>query len=129
MDVLSLIGSTVVVNYVADPSFGHGQFRLENRGVVAVTAAVAAGWLELGDRQEPLARVTVFDLDQDRMVDPSSFSVEAGATMSFLLGFPERVYEPRFGESVAVGLRLGANGVELQARSRIEYVRRIRKDS
>lgn len=120
-----LIGETVTISYVADPSIGYGQFRLENRGAVAVTAAVESAWLELGGHRQPLAGVTVFDLDQDRMVDPESFEVDAEATVRFLVGFPRVAHEPRFGESSAVGLRLNVNGAELQALSLIEFVRRI----
>lgn len=120
-----LIGETVTVSYVADPSVGHGQFRLENRGVVAVMAAVESAWLELGAYRQPLASFTVFDLAQEQMVNPQSFTVDAGATMTFLLGFPRVAYEPRFGESTAVGIRLRANSVELQALSAIVFERRI----
>jgi hypothetical protein len=34
------------LSYVADPSMGHGQFRLNNGGTVAVTAKVELAWLE-----------------------------------------------------------------------------------
>jgi hypothetical protein len=120
-----LIGETVTVSYVADPSVGHGQFRLENQGTTAVTASVESAWLEIGVYQQPLSGVTVFDLDQDQMVNPDSFKVGAGGTMRFLVGFPVVAHEPRFGESTAVGLRLTVNGAELTALSPIKFVRRI----
>lgn len=121
-----LIGEAVTVSYVADPSVGHGRFRLENHESVAVTAAVESAWLELGALRQPLAGITVFDLDQDRMVDPAGFTVDAKATLTFLVGFPRVVYEPRFGESSAVGLRLTVNGTGQQALSPLVFVRRIR---
>ena len=120
-----LIGETVTVSYVADPSVGHGRFRLENHEAVAVTAAVESAWLELGGHRQPLAGITVFDLDQDRMVNPASFRIDAEATVTFMLGFPKVAYEPRFGESSAVGLRLSVNGAELQALSPIVFEPRI----
>ncbi|MBW2690367.1 MAG: hypothetical protein JRC99_10615 [Deltaproteobacteria bacterium] len=120
-----LIGETVTVSYVADPSFGHGRFRLENHGAVAVTAAVKSAWLELGGFRQPLDDITVFDLDQDQMVNPESFKVEAEVTMTFLIGFARFAHEPRFGESTSVNLRIGVNGTELQALSPIEFVRRF----
>ena len=123
--ILQLIGETVTVSYVADPSVGHGQFRLENRGAVAVMAAVESAWLELGAHRQPLAGITVYDLDQERMVNPASFRIDAEATVTFLVGFPRVAHEPRFGESSAVGLRLSVNGTELQALSPIAFVRRF----
>jgi len=125
---LQLVGETVTISYVADPSVGHGEFRLENSGDVAVTAAVESAWLELGARRQPLADVTVFDLDQDQMVNPKSFKVDAKTTLKFLVGFPRVTYEPRFGESSALGLRLNINGTELQALSPLKFVRRIPYD-
>jgi hypothetical protein len=122
---LQLIGEAVTVSYVADPSVGYGQFRLENLGDNAVTAAVQSAWLKLGARQQPLADITVFDLDQERMVNPESYKVDAKAIVRFLVGFPSFAHEPRFGESIAVGLRLSVNSAELQAQSPIEFVRRI----
>ncbi|KAF5435364.1 hypothetical protein C5S35_11250 [Candidatus Methanophagaceae archaeon] len=113
------------MSYVTDPSVGYGQFRLENCGTIAVTAAVKSAWLELGGHRQPLAGITVFDLDQDRMLNPESFKVDAEATVTFLIGFPVVAHEPRFGESTVVGLRLSINGTELQALSPIEFVRRI----
>lgn len=122
---LQLIGETVTVSYVTDPSVGRGQFRIENHGTAAVTAVVESAWLELGGYRQPLVGITVFDLDHERMVNPESFKVDAETTMMFLVGFPVVAHEPRFGESVAVGLRLSVNGTELQALSTIELVRRI----
>ncbi len=123
-----LIGEAVTVSYVADPSMGHGQFRLENHGDIAVIATVESAWLELGERRLSLDRISVFDLDKDRMVNPDSFEVGAKATMKFLIGFPAISYEPPFGESSAVGLRIRVNGNELKALSPIKFVRRIPRD-
>jgi hypothetical protein len=120
-----LIGETVTVSYVADPSVGHGQFRLENRGVVTVTAALESARLQLGAHRQPLVGITVYDLDQEQMVNPESFKVDVGTTMRFLVGFPKVAYEPRFGESTAVELLLKVDGATLQALSPIKFVRRV----
>jgi hypothetical protein len=48
--------------------------------------------------------------------------------MTFFVGFPKIDYEPRFGESVAVGLQLRANGNELSALSSIRFERRIPRE-
>lgn len=120
-----LIGETVNVSYVANPSVGHGEFRLHNSGANAVTAAVHSVWLELGGRHKPIADVTVFDLDHDQTLNPTGFTVEAGVTMRFLAGFPVVAHEPRFGEKTAVGLQLKVNGAVLQAVSPVVFVRRI----
>jgi hypothetical protein len=125
---LQLIGETVTISYVADPSMGHGQFRLENHGDTAVIATVESAWLELGGRRLPLDSISMFDLDKDRMASPDSFEVGAKATMKFLIGFPAISHEPPFGESSAVGLRMRVNGNELQALSPIKFVRRIPRD-
>lgn len=120
-----LVGEAVTVSYAADPSVGYGRFRLENHEAVAVTAAVESAWLELGALRQPLAGVTVFDLDQDRMLDPARFTIAAKATLTFLVGFPRVAHEPRFGESSAVGLRLTVNGNGQQAVSPLVFVRRV----
>jgi hypothetical protein len=120
-----LIGETVTVSYVADPSVGHGQFRLENDATVAVTAAVESAWLEFGGQEQLLTCITVFDLNQEQMVTPESFKVDAEATLLFLVGFPKFAHEPRFDEASAVGLRLSVNGAELKALSPIKFVRRF----
>ena len=120
-----LVGETVTVSYVADPAMGHGQFRLHNHGATAATASVASAWLELGGDRRPLADITVFDLEQEQMVNPDNFKVDGTKTLGFLLGFPRVAHEPRFGESSAVGLRLRVDGAELQALSPIKFVRRV----
>ena len=125
--VIQLTGEAVTVSYVADPSVGHGKFRLENRGAVAVTVAVESAWLELGEHLQSLERISVFDLDEDRSLGSESFRVEAGTTVTFLLGFPKIAYEPRFGESTTVGLRLSVSGAEIQALSPLRFIRRIPK--
>jgi hypothetical protein len=71
------------VSYVADPLMGHGQFRLENPGAVAVIASVGSAWLELGGPRQPLSGITVFDLNQDHMLDVEGFRVDAEASMTF----------------------------------------------
>jgi hypothetical protein len=122
---VQLIGETVTVSYVADPSIGRGQFRLENAQTAPITASVVSAWLELGDNQRPLTGISVFDLDHDQALDPDHFEVGAESTLRFLMGFPVVAYEPRFGEATAVGLRLNVDGTELTARSLIEFIRRL----
>jgi hypothetical protein len=124
---LQLTGETVHLSYVADPSLGHGQFRLDNRGANPVSASVQSAWLEFGERRQPLAGVTVYDLEQERMVDPQNFKAEAKAIMSFLVGFPAVAHEPEFGESTSVGLRLRVNGADLEALSPVMFMRRVPK--
>jgi hypothetical protein len=120
-----LIGETVTISYITDPSVGHGRFRLENYGDTSVIATVKLAWLEFGEHQQVLAGVTLFDIDQERMVNPESFTISAKSAETFLVGFPKVAHEPRFGEIAAVGLRLNANGINLQALSPIKFERRI----
>lgn len=122
---LQLTGEPVEISYVADPTIGHGQFRLENRGANAASASVKAAWLQLGPRRQSLTGVSVYVLGEEQMVDPQDFKVDAQSTLNFLLGFPAVAYEPPAGESVAVGLRLQVNGAELEALSPITFVRRL----
>jgi hypothetical protein len=124
-----LIGETVTVSYIVDPSVGHGQFRLENHGTVAVMAVIESVWLELGAQRRPLSGITVYNLDHEQTVNTERFNVDAGASMRFLVGFPVVAYEPRFGESTAVGLRLSVDGAEFQALSPVEFVRRHPRES
>jgi hypothetical protein len=120
-----LIGETVIISYLANPSVGHGQFRLENPGDVVMTVTVEEAWLEFGGRRQVLSSITLFDLDQEQPLNPTGFTVDKKATVTFLLGFPSVTYEPRFGEPSAVGLRLGINGIHLHALSPLKFVRRI----
>ena len=122
---VSLTGAAVDISYVADPAIGHGEFRLSNAGDAPIFAAVTVAWLELGDQRKPLHQLTVFDLAQEHMVNPQHFQVGPKATLGFLLGFPSMPYEPRFGESAAVGVKLTANGTEVTATSPLKFVRRM----
>lgn len=122
---LQLIGETVTVSYVANPSIGHGQFRLENHGTTRVMATVKSVFLELGEHRQPLAEITVFDLNQDRMVSPEGFEVNASEKLTLMIGFPKVDHEPAFGESIAVELQLNVNSDEIQAKSPIKFERRI----
>lgn len=119
-----LIGEIVTISYVADPWVSRGQFRLENHGTTPISATVEAVWLK-SEEPQPLTEISIFNLDQEQTIDPESFTVPAGAAMTFLVGFPRIAYEPHFGETVAVGLRLSVDGIEQQALSPIEFVRRI----
>lgn len=122
---LLFIGETVTLSYVADPVVGHGQFRLENHGTDAVMATIKSAWLERGGQQQPIDSVTLFDLNQDQMINPENFKVAADATFPFLVGFPQVAYEPRPGESCAVILQVSINDIVLEASSPIKFVRRI----
>jgi hypothetical protein len=121
---LRLVGETVTLSYVADPSVSYGRFRLVNQTVTAVTAAVQSAWLQLAEGHQTLAEVTIFDVDEGWSVDAAAFPVDAAATKTFLLGFPRIHYEPRCGESVAVGLQLRVDHSEVQALAPIKFVRR-----
>lgn len=116
------------MDYFDDLSVGHGRFRLENDRAVPLTATVKSAWLEIGEHRQPLPSVTMFNLDKDEPMDPRSFEVAKNATLSFLLGFPSISYEPRFGESIAVGLRLSVNSDELRALSPLRIIRWIPQD-
>ena len=120
-----LTGETVTVSYLADPVVGHGLFLLENHGAAAITVSVQSAWLEIGGHQQPLAGISVFDLDKEESVNHEEFRVSAGASFRFMLGFPKVAFAPRFGEAVVVGLRVNANGNQLQALSPIRFERRI----
>lgn len=126
MDHLSpkLVGEMVTVSYVANPAIGHGRFRLENHGSKPLTAEVETVWLELGEKQQPLVDITVFNLRLDEMVNPAAFMIDAGSTETFLVGFPRIAYEPRFGIAMAVGLQLSINGIKLVAHSPVNFERR-----
>jgi hypothetical protein len=123
--VPQLIGETVTLSYVAGPFISYGKFHLENHTTRTITASVKSVWLNLDKHQKPLSNFTVFDLTQDRMVNPESFTVDAQTIMTFLVGFPRVAYEPFMGESISVGLRVIVNDAEIKASSPIEFVRRL----
>jgi hypothetical protein len=120
-----LTGAAVTVSYVSDPVVGHGQFRLDNPGSSSLRAAVESAWLEVGGDRQTLSDVSIYDLDHEAAIDSSDFEVEPGATRNFLVGFPARAQESRFGESTAVGLRLQLDGATKEAVSPIIFERRI----
>ena len=122
---LQLIGETVTISYVANPSIGYGQFRLENHGTTRVMASVQSVWLELGEHQHLLSAIKVFDLNQDQMVSPEGFEVDGSEKLTFMVGFPKVDHNPTFGESIAVELQLNVNGDKIQAKSPIKFERRI----
>ena len=78
-------------------------------------------------QRRALSDITVYDLGIERMVDPNGFGVDGGEVLEFLVGFPRRTYVPRFGELTYVQVVLSVEGVELEARSEIRFVRRIPK--
>lgn len=120
-----LMGETVTVSYVADPSISYGQFRLTNPGPLAFNATVKSAWLELAEQHQPLTEVSVFDTDQDTEISSKGFEVKAESTLNFLIGFPKIKYELHSRDVVAVHLQLSVNGIELQALSQIKFERRI----
>jgi hypothetical protein len=123
-----LIGEMVTISYLTDPSLGYGQFRLENPTAKVLNARVEDAWLEIGDRRQSLENVSIFDRVGNQPVDPKSFNVAAGAELSFLLNFLPVACNPRFGETYTVGLRIKANGAEVEALSSIQLVRRMPRE-
>jgi hypothetical protein len=119
----------VSLSSLTDPWIGYGRFRLINGNNTAITASVQAAWLQMGEDCQSLVSVTVFDIDEERTVDPEGFQIAASETKTFLLGFPRVVYGARSDQSLAVGLRLTISGSELQALSPIHFVRRIPRRS
>jgi len=113
-----LIGESIKVSYVSGPlGKSWTESDLLNPGTINLTAKVNSVWLEIEGQRQILDDITVFDLNEERIVNPEDFKVDATTTIRFILGFPRILYEPRFGESVAVGLGLSVNDVELQALS------------
>lgn len=122
---LSLVGETVIINYVSDPFIGNGKFHIENFTTNPVSARVDSAWSKIGDYEKILTDITVFNLDTLQAVDSQSFVINPGTTMKFLLGFPVIQYDPHFGETGFVGLRLIVNGYKIEAESPIQFVRRF----
>lgn len=125
---VTLAGEPVTISYVADPAVGHGRFRLENHGSAAVRAVVESAWLEAGGERRPLAGISVFDVQEERSLQPDDIRVAPGAAATLLVGFPRIMFEPRFGEPAAVGVSLLVDGARLQALSPLRFIRRIPRD-
>ncbi len=121
---VELTGEAVTVSGVADPAVSYGQFRLENHGQASEIASLGAVWLEVGERRQPLAQVTLFDVSHDQELEPGHFEIEPGTTINFLVGFPKVAYEARAGE-FTVCLELHVGGADLEARSPVTFVQRI----
>jgi hypothetical protein len=119
-----LSGETVTISYIADPAVGHGQFLIDNQSNKSINAKVEEIWLDLGNSQQPLQPVTIYDMSQEKALNPKDFSILPKAVLNFLVGFPQVMHEPHFGETCSVFLKLVINGTELTARSPIRFERR-----
>ena len=120
----TLAGTTVTLPYVADPLVGYGEFVLANPGPEAITAAVESLWFESSDQRRSLSPASLFAPEERRALDAHALSVEPGAVLTFQAGFPPFPYEPPFGASAAVGIRLRVGNAALEARSPLQFVRR-----
>jgi hypothetical protein len=120
-----LTGEPVVLSTLTEPAASYGKFRLENRSDFAVRSRLEAGWLEAQGERRPLDGISLFDADRDQPIDGCDLEVAAGSSANFLVGFPRVPYEPSFEGSVAVAVRLVVDGDVLEARSPIQFVRRI----
>ena len=125
---LTLTGEVVEISYIADPEVGYGRFIFSNSGSSAVTVSIESAWLETGTGRQPIASIKVFDpaqeMDGEQPRDPHRLQVTPGATRKFGIGFGSIAYEPSFGESVAVGLRVRSGKIMLEARSPLRFIRR-----
>ena len=122
---IDLIGESVTLSYLADPGVSYGQFRLENRQDTAATVVVERAWLALGEREQQLEAVSLFDRGREQNLDPQGFVVAGGAALQLLVGFPKVAYEPPPGETCAVGLRVRVDDLPREALSPIQFVRRV----
>ena len=120
-----LVGEKVVISFVSDPSIGRGHFHLKNRTSLSETATIESSWLELNGDVRLLPEISVFDRKLAREVDPKQIDVGPESTVEFYVGFPRITLEPRFGDSGSVGIRLRIGGVQLEAISNLQFVRRI----
>ncbi len=122
---LQLTGETVIVNTPGACKVAQGIFRLENREAAPLPVAVNVAWVEFGNGwQLLLPDFAVYDLAQGLPLDPRRFTIGAQASLPIKIDFVQPAYEPDFGEWTAVGLRLEAGGVWLEALSSVEFVRR-----
>jgi hypothetical protein len=122
---IELLGAEHVVSYVATPIAIRGMFRLVNHRPAAARIVVAAVWLKIGADTREISKFGLYDLENERSIDLDEFQVDATAYASLLVSVPPLLHEPRFGESLEIGLRLGANGRQLQATSVIVLERRL----
>lgn len=125
---ITLHGETVTLDYIANPRASHGRFLMTNGGDADAVATLEAAWLETSAGRRDLSGVQVFDpsLPQkdDRPPDHRTVRIEAGASRSFDVSFDGVSYEPAFGETVAVGIRMRIGEQVLEAKSPLQYVRR-----
>lgn len=84
--------------------------------------------LRAGAGRRELSGIAVFDPSPDHAgaqpPDQHTLRVDAGATRAFGFGFDAFSYEPRFGETVTVGVRMRVGAQVLAAKSPLRYVRR-----
>lgn len=125
---ITLSGEIVTIDYLADPSADQGRFVIVNAGAADLVLTLAAAWLETGDGRRQLSGIELFDpatqQSGERPPDNQTLRIEAGAARQFGVSFAPVSYEPRFGETVAVGARIRVGGQVLEAKSPLKYVRR-----
>lgn len=120
---IRVIGEPVVVSYLADPAISRGRFRLENHGDSTARTAVDLAWVRIGGQRQPLAHISLFDVETDQPLDPSQLAVAPGEIVTFLLGFPRIPYQQAGGE-VCVGIRLTGSPTPVEAESSVRLIRR-----
>jgi len=120
----TLAGETVSISCLADPTVGHGLFRLENPGPEPLLASVESARFDSGSERRPLPELHLYDLDRGRPLDSGTLALAARSSVRFLVGFPSFSYAPPAGEDAAVRLVLRAGGRRLEARSPIELEQR-----
>ena len=123
----TLVGETVRISHLADPSIGHGQFQIKNARGKAVKAALNSAWLEIGVKRQPLTEVSVYLLDEERPADADDFEIAATPNTTILISFPRVEIQPFFGEIIHVGIDLSINNIQFKALSPIVLERRIPK--
>lgn len=124
---LTLTGETVTVSYETEPVFGHGHFHLINPADTPITVSIERVWLGIGEHRYDVDPTTVWDRQRSRDLEPASFQVEAQSALEFYVSFPQESRPVASGETVSVGLKLAANGEQLEAVSVLDLVRRLRR--
>ena len=123
----TVVGEPVKISYLADPTIGRGQFRIENTTGRVARAEVRSVWLEIGAQCQALIPTSVYLLDAQQEVAAEGFEVAATPITRILIGFPRVALQTQFGETVSVGIVMTIEGFEFQARSAIVLERRYPK--
>jgi hypothetical protein len=121
----ALTGESITISYLADARAGHGRFSITNPGVTPLTASVRSVSFRAARRSLSLQEIGALDLETDQSLDPGGFTVGPGSTLRFLLSFPPIPYDPSWGGSAKLELRLAIDHTELTAESTLQFVRRI----